>query len=148
MLEVQGTAPAVEKPCLGEHEARRAQADDDRVVRVGVSQVAQRLLRVLQARGQQATHDHEVVERRAGGQQGMRAYLHAAARRDGVQRRRDDLPVAIDLPAEIRLVGRMAQAVDEGGERRQREARREEKHAALGHELYPRLRLIGLSAVR
>lgn len=132
MFEVKGAAPVLEQPCLGKHEAGRAKAHDGGVVLVGVAQIAQGLFRVIHAPWQKAADYYEVVESSVLRQKFMRAHFHAATRSYGSHRGCNDLPVTVDLPAEVRLVSRMAKAVDERGERREREVRRQdETHAHI-----------------
>ena len=83
--------------------------------------------------GEQAAHHDDAVEARGFPEQRLRHDLHATARVHRSQRRADDLPGTVDLPARVRLIGRVTQHVEEPCKGEYGEAgRQDEAHADVG----------------
>ena len=125
VAEVHRAATAVEEARGPQGEAAGAEARDQPSGVVRPPEEREGFGGELSGCRERAAHHDDAVEAGWIAEPRLRRHLDAAAGEHRVQRRRDDLPRAVDLAAPVRLVGGVAEHVQEPREGHQRELRQE-----------------------
>ena len=116
MVDMDSASAVVQQSGLGDDEAPRTETDDGNIGFIGPAKISESFLRLLEALWELSADDNEIVEFGVIWEGFMWRNSNTTARRYRLKRGSDCLPVTINLPAEIRLVGRVAQTFDKTGE--------------------------------